>query len=481
MTDRAEPRRSRSFQARPTAATRARGGADPNIRAVPRARSDARRVASAALSAIIPGLGQALNRRPRLALVLVLPVVVGVIVALVAVNATSPAMLVSRVVEPHVLATLLTLNLALLGLRFAAVAQAFLDPRHEGKPGVLAMLALVGLILFTAAPHVIARSWGQSAQSAFARIFTSSAPATTQPAALTSRINVLIVGIDKTAMRTETLTDSMMVASLDPVGHTISLVSLPRDMVNVPLGNGSDFGPKLNSLMSYAERHPSDFPDGGLKALESAVGALLGIHIDYYARMDFVGFIKLIDSVHGVDIIVKEGFNDPLYDGFALGSHGYSITPGFHHFDGPHALAYARSRQALGQSDFKRAARQQEVLVALRSKILSGGAVFWRVPELLSALGDFVSTDVPVDLLPPMAAVVDAMGRNGVTRMVISYPLVRPGRSQYGSIQIPDIRKIRAVARGLFTTPGVKPTPWPSPTLAPTKKTPASASPTASG
>ena len=52
----------------------------------------------------------------------------------------------------------------------------------------------------------------------------------------TDRINVLLVGVDSTKKRTEMLTDTMMVVSLDPVGHTVSMVSLPRDLVNVPLG-----------------------------------------------------------------------------------------------------------------------------------------------------------------------------------------------------------------------------------------------------
>jgi anionic cell wall polymer biosynthesis LytR-Cps2A-Psr (LCP) family protein len=72
--------------------------------------------------------------------------------------------------------------------------------------------------------------------------------------------------------------------------------------------------------------------------------------------------------------------NDPLYDGYGYGKKGFSITAGPHHFDGLQALAYARSRQAVGESDFKRAERQQEVLLGLRDKLLDGGALFWRVP-----------------------------------------------------------------------------------------------------
>jgi anionic cell wall polymer biosynthesis LytR-Cps2A-Psr (LCP) family protein len=183
--------------------------------------------------------------------------------------------------------------------------------------------------------------------------------------------------------------------------------------------------------------------------------------------MDFAGFVKMIDAVGGVDLTVSHGFTDPEYDGYGFKTKGYTITPGAHHMNGVAALAYARSRYATGESDFKRAERQQEVLVALRDKLLDGGSLVWRVPNLLTSLGDFVTTDVPIDLLPSFAAIADEMGRGGITRVVISAPLVRPGRNEYGSIQIPNIAKIQAVAATLFTTPGVPPTPWPTPTPGP--------------
>ena len=77
--------------------------------------------------------------------------------------------------------------------------------------------------------------------------------------------------------------------------------------MNVPLGDGDDYGPKLNSLMSYADRHPKDFPKGGLQTLQGAVGELLGIPIHYYATMEFEGFIDMVDAVGGVDIDVPKG------------------------------------------------------------------------------------------------------------------------------------------------------------------------------
>ena len=461
MTERAVRRPPRLIQARRLAGAERTLPSRSNVWSI-----ELQRFGGALLSSLVPGLGQALNRRWRMAAWFALPIAIALVIAGAALLATSPPILVARLIEPRALQGLLVLNLLVLAWRLGAVAHAFVDPRH-GRPSRLAIVALVGLVVLTTIPHAIARSWGEAAQSAFGRIFETPTGAAGTGDALTSRVNVLIVGIDKTPWRTATLTDSLMVASLDPVGRTVSLVSLPRDLVNVPLGDGSKFGPKLNSLMSFADRHRDQFPKGGLAALQSAVGALLGIPIHYSARIDFTGFIKIVDAVGGVDIVVDHGFTDPLYDGYGLPGKGYTITSGLHHFDGREALAYARSRQANGESDFKRAERQQEIVLAIRDKLLDGGSLIWRVPTVLATLGDFIKTDVPVSLLPTAAAIADEMGKAGVTRVVIKYPLVRPGRNQYGSIQIPDLKKIRSVAAGLFSAPGTPPKPWPTPAAAP--------------
>jgi LCP family protein required for cell wall assembly len=247
------------------------------------------------------------------------------------------------------------------------------------------------------------------------------------------------------------------------MGRTVSLVSLPRDLVNTPLGNGNVFGPKLNSLMSYADRHPEQFPNGGRRALRDAVSALLGVPIHYTASMDMIGFVQMIDALGGVDIEVAEAFSDPMYDGYGLGQMGWSVEAGSNHFDGLNSLAYVRSRKASGESDFTRQARQQEILLALRSKLTAGGSLVFALPGLLDALGDTVRTDFPVDRLPAMAAIFDEITPEKVVRSVIHFPLVGGTTNRYGSVQIPDVPAIQAMAAQLFGIPGTRPIPWPTP------------------
>ncbi len=438
---------------------------------------DRRRLAAATLSAVLPGLGQAFNRRRRLTFLFLIPTLVVIGIGLLLLQLQSPIRLAAWVITPSVLGTVLTLNLLLAIWRLLAAGQAFLDTRWSGPTGRLGIIGMAIIVIVIVVPHLMVFQYGRLLGDTFAEIFDSQVlaaqngpdrPARPGPRD-GQRINVLIIGVDTTDTRSATLTDTMMVASLDPVGGSVSMVSMPRDLVNVPLGNGDVFGPKLNSLMSYADRHPEAFPNGGLWALQDAAGALLGIPIHYYATMDMSGFIAMVDAVGGVDIVVKKGFEDPNYDGYGTDQRGFSITAGQHHLNGIEALAYARVRKAKGESDFTRAARQQEILAALRKKATSGGSLFWQLPDLLKAVGKSIRTDLPTDQLPTLAATLDEAGSDAMTRVVIKHPLVHPLETRFGDGQDPDLAAILAMADKLFPEPGATPVGWPvaSPTPSP--------------
>lgn len=435
--------------------------------------ADLRRVFAAAASAVVPGLGQAINGRWRIARWLAIPFL-GLIAVALAIGLTrSPARLAAMLVSPQAMSVLLALNVIVLAWRVFAVGHAFLDRAVPGRPGRAGGIGLALVLVAVVVPHGIANAWGSSMAASFSRMFAPGGatgdPVAANPVSVADgkRINVLIIGLDALPTRTESLTDSLMVASIDPVGRSVSIVSLPRDIVGVPLGGGDTYSPKINSLMSYAERHPDVFPRGGMRTLEDAVGNLLGIHVHYYVEVRFYGFIKLIDTVGGVDVDVKTAWYDPKYDGFELGTTGFGVTAGPHHLNGAEALAYARSRYAPGGSDFARAARQQEILLALRNRILEGGALFTRLPELFDALSGLLTTDIPTDRLPDLAALADEIEPSSIVRTVIGHPLVVGANDpRYGSVQKPDLAAILAVAKGLFPDPGTAPTPWPTPKAA---------------
>ena len=109
------------------------------------------------------------------------------------------------------------------------------------------------------------------------------------------------------------------------------------------------------------------------------------------------------------------------------------------------------SRKAVGESDFTRQARQQQILLALRNPGDAGGSLLFKLPDLLDAVGDTIRSDVPVDQLPALAAIMEEVGRDGVTSVVIRSPLVHPKKTSFGDSQAPDLTAIRAMAARLFS------------------------------
>ncbi len=179
-------------------------------------------------------------------------------------------------------------------------------------------------------------------------------------------------------------TDTMMVAVLDPSTGSASLISIPRDTYGTPLGDGRNYNLKLNSLLAYARLDSSTYPLGPTETLKTAVGALLDIHIDYIAAVDFLGFTSAVDAVGGVDITVTRAVHDYGYRDEYNNLVGFHIEPGTYHMNGYEALAFARSRKGAGDNDFTRADRQQQVIQALVTK-MRGGSWLFNLPDLFNA------------------------------------------------------------------------------------------------
>jgi len=450
---------------------------------------DPRRIVAAVLSAIFPGLGQALNRDGRGFAAFALPVaallLIGLLIAL-----AYQTRLVASILKPDAVLALLFLDVLLLGWRLIAIAHAFLAGGRAriGGVGAVGLLLVVGL---AAAPQAYAGFLGLRVYETALRICptcagmadaSGSAPArllfagddpgtTTGPTpAPDGRINVLLMGVDNRTSTQGGRTDTLIVVSVDPVGRTASMLSIPRDLVDVPLPGGGIYRGKINGLLLHVNTHPDD-PDlagagrSGTRALQDAVGELLGIDIHYFAKVDLSGFVKVIDAVGGVDVEVKRPLDDPKYREFGID--GFHVEAGLQHLDGQHALAYARVRRPVGETDFTRAARQQEVLVALKNAALEGGALelLGKLPGLLDAIGDAVRTDLPPSRYNDLAFLAEGIDGTDVVNVVMKFPLVHPseGGDPRGAVQIPDGEAIRAMAALLFPAPGTLPTPWPTP------------------
>jgi LCP family protein required for cell wall assembly len=248
----------------------------------------------------------------------------------------------------------------------------------------------------------------------------------------------------------------MLVVSLDPEGGRSAMISVPRDMYGTPLPDGRVYNAKLNSLMSFAAARPAEFPAGGVGTLKDAIGELLGIRIHYFAAINLLGFKQAVDAIGGVDVTVERVINDPTYSNEFGQREGLYLAPGQHHLDGHLALAFVRSRKGVGDNDFTRADRQQQLLAAVREKLTAGNLAL-ALPGLLDAVKNTISTDVPQSRLSELATAVQEADMTKLARIVLQPPnYVTPGTSPTaGYILVPDLAAIRATVADLMA--GVDP------------------------
>ena len=132
---------------------------------------DRRRLAAATLSAVLPGLGQAFNRRRRLALLFLIPSLILVAFGLLLVQLESPIRIAAFVITPSVLGTVLTLNLLIVVWRLVAAFQAFLDTRWTGPTGRLGIIGMVVIAIAIAVPHFMVFQYGRLLGDTFGTIF----------------------------------------------------------------------------------------------------------------------------------------------------------------------------------------------------------------------------------------------------------------------------------------------------------------------
>jgi polyisoprenyl-teichoic acid--peptidoglycan teichoic acid transferase len=210
------------------------------------------------------------------------------------------------------------------------------------------------------------------------------------------RVNILLVGIGGGDHDGANLTDSMVIASIDPVAKDITMLSVPRDLyVKVP----DYWSMKINA--TYVSAYDRALENGlkddkaqaaGFAKLEEVITSYIGVPIHYHALVNFQAFQQGVDAVGGIDINVKEDLYDDLLAGDNF-NNPWIARKGQTHFDGRVGLLYAQSRHT--SSDFARGERQREVLVALKEKVLATGTFSnpSRVTKLIDALGNNVTTN----------------------------------------------------------------------------------------
>jgi LCP family protein required for cell wall assembly len=220
-------------------------------------------------------------------------------------------------------------------------------------------------------------------------------------------------------------TDTMMLVTMDPVSRTAGMLSIPRDLwVNIP---GFDYG-KINTAYYLGEMY--DLPGGGPGLAVQTVEELSGVDINYYAQVDFSAFENFISEIGGVKVDVPYEITvDPI------GPHNtVTLQPGLQTLDGPTALAYARNRETFG-SDFDRADRQQQVVMAIFDQITSLGTLpklIANSPIIYSNLKNGIHTNLNLKDTISLAWTVAQIPRENIKRGLIGPNEVTMSPPRYG-------------------------------------------------
>ena len=423
--------------------------------------------AAAVFSLLVPGFGHLYERRWRAALLFLTPptlllALVGGIVA-----ADGLPGLVGLLITPFGLSAAGILNILLAVWRGVAAADAWRGAvrRESGIRAIGTSFAGLTLSLVAALSlHLILGGYVATASELVGGIFSSGTenPGTT-PAPRwdgKERLNVLLVGIDQRGDSTTFNTDTLIVASVDPVNGTVTMFSIPRDTVDFPVPEnaqqlyGATYGNKINSYYASASQHPDVFPDGPMPALREMLGNFYGMKIDYSLMVNFTGFQEIVDALDGVRITARNPVTD---DSYPIGGGKYArihVLAGVHAMDGAEALIFARSRH--GSSDFDRAARQQQVISAIRAQS-DMAAITRNLPSLAAALKDSLKSDFPQQDLPLLLDLIAQIDAGSIRSLVFTPPNYQTvGSDSRGYIITPDVAKIRAAVLQAFSAQPTK-------------------------
>lgn len=183
------------------------------------------------------------------------------------------------------------------------------------------------------------------------------------------RVNFLFLGIPGEGNPAPNLTDTILIINSTPKAENPVGISVPRDLlVKHPSANWQT---KINAL----------YQDGGIETIKNAIAAITGLEIDYYLVLSLEGVKKIIDKLGGIDINIKEDIYDPKFPAAYNSYEIFSLKSGLQHLDGETALKYIRTRNQ-PQGDFSRIERQQQIISALKNKILSLNPI-WNFPKIL--------------------------------------------------------------------------------------------------
>ena len=246
------------------------------------------------------------------------------------------------------------------------------------------------------------------------------------------RFTMLLLGVDSRTRKLTGRTDTIMFVTINPKNGKVSMASLPRDMVFVPIGPGKTYGSgntRINALFAYLGGY-----GGGRKAqfkrMVAAMEYMSGIEIDRYAMIGFYGVRNLVNNIGGVDVTLARPLIDMSLHVLMKGRQGLQLKAGKNHLSGKVALAFARTRHT--DSDYERGRRQQQLIVAALKKVIKQGPA--ALPRLVAHFPGEIKTDVDFADAPALLALAGRAKLNTFKSTILGpSKFAGPGDVQYST------------------------------------------------
>lgn len=239
--------------------------------------------------------------------------------------------------------------------------------------------------------------------------------------------NILLLGQGDEAHQGADLTDTMMVASIDPKTKSVAMLSIPRDLYLTKPGNKMQPG-RINEQYWNYRRALEYGPDKmerpaasqiAMRELADQLGTLLGVQIHHVIKVDFIGFVQAVDAIGGIEVDVPDGLVDTQYPGPNYTYQTFAISAGLQTLDGDTALKYARSRHST--SDFDRSRRQQIILKAFGDKVRNQGLLTKpdQIVSLMNIMQNHIETSMTFRELLSLADMGQDLNRDNLVTMNI--------------------------------------------------------------
>jgi LCP family protein required for cell wall assembly len=236
------------------------------------------------------------------------------------------------------------------------------------------------------------------------------------------------------------------------VTKTAAMISFPRDIwVQIP-GFGEQ---RINEAYPFGELYRADGGGAGLAA--RTIEQNFGLAVPYYAVVNFYGFESVVDTLGGIVVDVPRPVKDDEYPTPDYGIQRLYVAIGPQLMDGAQALKYARTRHT--DNDINRAARQQQVLLAIRKRALRP-ETFSQITKLIDQGLRSVKTNFTTPELLALGKLASQIDTTSLNTLVIQYPMVFDYRGPGGAqILIPRKDEIRNAIRKVLEPPVSAPAP----------------------